>query len=131
MKNGFQYKLKKSDHVRIRVVCMFVRDACHLNGKFGGALLAATALDGQNGLVPLGIMVCRNECFENWHIFLKHLAPAISRHPMTLNFISDRQKGLLEAVHQLFPGCPHRFCNRHMLKNFKTHFRGSKLHSIV
>ncbi|XP_026433847.1 uncharacterized protein LOC113331348 [Papaver somniferum] len=36
-------------------------DGCHLKGKYGGCLLSATALDGQNGLVPLGIMVCRNE----------------------------------------------------------------------
>ncbi|XP_026452014.1 uncharacterized protein LOC113352409 [Papaver somniferum] len=31
-------------------------DACHLYGKYGGVLLVATGLDGQNGLVPLGIM---------------------------------------------------------------------------
>ncbi|XP_026415853.1 uncharacterized protein LOC113311225 [Papaver somniferum] len=30
-------------------------DACHLTGKRGGVLMAATTLDGQNNLVPLGI----------------------------------------------------------------------------
>ncbi|XP_026442958.1 uncharacterized protein LOC113342733 [Papaver somniferum] len=32
-------------------------DACHLYGKYAGVMLHATALDGQNGLPPLGIMV--------------------------------------------------------------------------
>ncbi|KAL8155912.1 hypothetical protein AgCh_001098 [Apium graveolens] len=36
-------------------------DGCHLKGKYGGCLLSPTALDGQNGLVPLGIMICKNE----------------------------------------------------------------------
>lgn len=40
-------------------------DACHLtgkHGKHGGCLMAATSLDGQNGIVPLAIKVVRNEC---------------------------------------------------------------------
>ncbi|XP_026421320.1 uncharacterized protein LOC113317419 isoform X2 [Papaver somniferum] len=79
-------------------------DGCHLKGKYGGCLLSATSLDAQNGLVPLGIMICRNECFENWYLFLKDLKPRLVDHRLQLNFISDRQKGLLEAVALLFPG---------------------------
>ncbi|KAK1375240.1 MULE domain-containing protein [Heracleum sosnowskyi] len=106
-------------------------DGCHLKGKYGGCLLSATALDGQNGLVPLGIMICKNECAENWFLFLKHLKPRLDEHPVEgINFISDRQKGLREAVHKLFPTSPHRFCFRHMYKNFKSHFKGSKLHTM-
>ncbi|XP_026458270.1 uncharacterized protein LOC113358799 isoform X2 [Papaver somniferum] len=104
-------------------------DGCHLKGKYGGCLLSATSLDAQNGLVPLGIMICRNECFENWYLFLKDLKPGLVDHRLQLNFISDRQKGLLEAVALLFPGAPHRFCIRHLSKNFKTHYKGSKLHN--
>ncbi|XP_026379999.1 uncharacterized protein LOC113274817 [Papaver somniferum] len=36
-------------------------DACHLTGKHGGCLMAATALDAENMIVPLAIMVTRNE----------------------------------------------------------------------
>ncbi|KAK1355514.1 MULE domain-containing protein [Heracleum sosnowskyi] len=107
-------------------------DGCHLKGKYGGFLLSATALDGQNGLVPLGIMVCKNECAENWFLFLKHLKPRLDEHPVQeINFISDRQKGLRDAVHTLFPTSPHRFCFRHMYQNFKSHFKGSKLHTML
>ncbi|KAK1387996.1 MULE domain-containing protein [Heracleum sosnowskyi] len=107
-------------------------DGCHLKGKYGGCLLSATALDGQNGLVPLGIMVCKNECVENWFLFLKHLKPRLDEHHVQeINFISDRQKGLRDAVHTLFPTSPHRFRFRHMYQNFKSHFKGSKLHTMV
>ncbi|XP_026435789.1 uncharacterized protein LOC113333574 [Papaver somniferum] len=104
-------------------------DGCHLKGKYGGCLLSATSLDAQNGLVPLGIMIYRNECFENWYFFLKDLKPRLVDHRLQLNFISDKQKGLLEAVALLFPGSPHRFCIRHLSKNFKTHYKGPKLHN--
>ncbi|KAK1384026.1 MULE domain-containing protein [Heracleum sosnowskyi] len=106
-------------------------DGCDLKGKYGGCLLSATALDGYNGLVPLGIMVCKNECAENWFLFLKHLKPRLDEHPVQeINFISDRQKGLRDAIHTLFPTSPHRFCFRHMYQNFKSHFKGSKLHTM-
>lgn len=87
-------------------------DACHTNGPHTGVIMAATALDGQNGLVPLAIMVCRNETIENWTKFLEYLKDKLSGHPMPLTFISDRQKGLLEAVPEVFPGRPHRYCWR-------------------
>lgn len=87
-------------------------DATHLNGKCGGVLMAATALDGQNGLVSLAIMVCRLETIENWTIFLEDMKDKFEGHPQPLTFISDRQKGLLEAVPAVFPGRPHRYCWR-------------------
>ncbi|XP_026378442.1 uncharacterized protein LOC113272862 [Papaver somniferum] len=106
-------------------------DGCHLKGKYGGCLLSATALDGQNGLVPLGIMVCRNECAENWFLFLNNLKHRLADHPVEpINFISDRQKGLRDAVQKLFPTSPHRFCFRHMYANFKMHYKGSKVHTL-
>ncbi|XP_074352370.1 uncharacterized protein LOC141691538 [Apium graveolens] len=37
-------------------------DGCHLKGKYGGCLLSA--LDGQNSLVSLGIMICNNDLFQ-------------------------------------------------------------------
>ncbi|XP_026450784.1 uncharacterized protein LOC113350895 [Papaver somniferum] len=73
-------------------------DACHLTGKLGGVLMAATGLDAQNQVVPLAIQV---------------------------------EKGLIEAVSALFPGSPHRYCFRHMFKNLKTHYKGSKIHNLI
>ncbi|KAI3930840.1 hypothetical protein MKX01_037286, partial [Papaver californicum] len=64
-------------------------DACHLTGKYGGVLMIATTLDGQNGLVPLGIHVFRSETIEKWTIFLNDLKEKLLGHPMPLTFISE------------------------------------------
>ncbi|XP_026453648.1 uncharacterized protein LOC113354568 [Papaver somniferum] len=104
-------------------------DACHLTGKHGGVLMAATTLDAQNGLVPLRIMVCRAETKENWTLFLQHLAPHITDHKCPITFISDRQKGLHEAVPAVFGKTPHIYCYRHLSKNFKKKFKGYELQS--
>ncbi|XP_026450702.1 uncharacterized protein LOC113350798 [Papaver somniferum] len=104
-------------------------DACHLTAKRGGVLMAATSLDGQNNLVPLGIKACQSETKENWTSFLKDLAPMINAHHAgRITFISDRQKGLLEAVPKVFPGTRVRYCFRHLYKNFKKYYKAPTLH---
>ncbi|XP_026449025.1 uncharacterized protein LOC113349293 [Papaver somniferum] len=106
-------------------------DVCHLTGKHGGCLMAATGLDGQNGIVTLAIKVVRNECGENWHLFMKELLPLIEDHPTgKITFISDRQKGLQESLDENSNYCD-MFSTSHMFKSFKSHFKGSKLHYLV
>ncbi|XP_026377637.1 uncharacterized protein LOC113271930 [Papaver somniferum] len=83
-------------------------DACHLTGKLGGCLIDVTGLDAQNQLKPL-----------------------IESDDERITFISDRQKGLIEAVSALFPRSPHRYYFRHMFKNMKTHYKGSKIHNLI
>ncbi|XP_026459275.1 uncharacterized protein LOC113359930 [Papaver somniferum] len=106
-------------------------DASHLNGKCGGVLMAATGLDGQNGLVTLGIGVFPAEKIENWTMFLTDLKPLLLSHEKPLTFISDRQKGLLEAVPAVFLDSYHIYCWRHLYNNFKKHFKGQKLYSLL
>ncbi|XP_026441133.1 uncharacterized protein LOC113340143 [Papaver somniferum] len=106
-------------------------DACYLTGEFGGVLMAATALDAQNGLVMLGIIICRVETKENWIAFLKHLKDAILAHPLKVAFISDRQKGLLEDVTIVFCGHHHKYGWSHLYKNFKKYYKGLELHGFL
>ncbi|KAL0342473.1 UNVERIFIED_CONTAM: hypothetical protein Scaly_1909900 [Sesamum calycinum] len=40
-------------------------DGCHLKGPFGGVLLAAIGLDGNNGLFPVAFAVVESECKES------------------------------------------------------------------
>ena len=50
--------------------------------------------------------------------------------PFTI--MSDRQKGLLNAVNQVFPECEQRFCLRHIYANFQpAGFRGDDLKKLV
>ena len=101
-------------------------DGCFLKGKFGGVCLAACALDGNNGMFPIGIYICNQESKETWTYFLNQLKPHVTKHPKPLTFISDQGKGLDSAVTNIFPTSTHRFCFRHLYKNFKKHGFGGK-----
>ncbi|KAI3937143.1 hypothetical protein MKW92_040015 [Papaver armeniacum] len=108
-------------------------DGCHLTGKYGGVLLAITSLDGNNGLFPIAIYICLSECKESWIDFLSIMAEELKKHPMALTFISDRQKGLIEGVSRNFSDVnhSHRYCFRHLYKNFKKSHPGKNLEFIV
>ncbi|KAF8389927.1 hypothetical protein HHK36_024446 [Tetracentron sinense] len=76
-------------------------DGCHLKNMYKGVLLSATALDGNNGLFPLAIAVVKSECELNWIWFFERLQMCIPRmQTLFLTIMSDRQKGLLNAVKQ-------------------------------
>lgn len=81
-----------------------------------------SGLDGQNGLVMLGIMVCRNETIENWKIFLGDLKPLVDEDGVRICFISDKQKGILEGVDYHFPLDEHRYCFRYNVYDFRLLF---------
>lgn len=101
-------------------------DGAHLTGKFGGVMLSATGIDAQNGVFPLCMMICMGETEENWFMMLKELRKRIPD-MAGLTFISDRMKGILESVKRLYPLSNHRYCLRHLYKNFLTKgFRKSK-----
>lgn len=102
-------------------------DGCFLKGKYGGAVLSAISLDGNNGLFPVAIYVARGEDYESWSTFLSILRPHLRKHKSNVTFISDRCKGLLESVKELFPNSRHRHCFRHLYKNFKTKHHGDHL----
>ncbi|KAF6151695.1 hypothetical protein GIB67_001978 [Kingdonia uniflora] len=102
-------------------------DGCFLKGKYGGQCLEIVSLDGSNGLFPVAFYLYRSECTETWTTFLEMLAPFLTMHPSKLTFNSDGQKGLVESVSQIFLQQNHRFCFRHMWKNFKKEFRGLHL----
>ncbi|MQM07082.1 hypothetical protein Taro_039914 [Colocasia esculenta] len=56
---------------------------------------------------------------ENWKWFLHNLKKALLTERPTV-FISDRAKGLKEAVSEIFPMDHHGYCLRHIKANFKT-----------
>ncbi|KAL0927566.1 hypothetical protein M5K25_001749 [Dendrobium thyrsiflorum] len=85
-------------------------DACHLKSKHLGMLLSATSLDGNNGLFPLGFVVVENESKQTWLWFLHNLGESIGIEIEPLAFISDMEKGLGEAIREVYPGSEHRIC---------------------
>ncbi|KAF6163390.1 hypothetical protein GIB67_029239 [Kingdonia uniflora] len=106
-------------------------DGCFLNGKYGGVYLSIIGLDGNKGLFPIAVFFCRSECTETWKKFLEMMEPSLNLHRHRLNFISDRLKGLIEAVSSVFPFVNHKFCFRYMYKNMKKYHRGAYLEKLA
>ncbi|KAL0398119.1 UNVERIFIED_CONTAM: hypothetical protein Sradi_2155200 [Sesamum radiatum] len=96
-------------------------DGCHLKGPHGGVLLTAVGVDPNNNLYPIAYVVVQRENGDTWEWFLTVLKQdlKISRDE-EYTFMSDKQKGLIQAFHVVFPNSEHRFCVRHLHNNFKN-----------
>jgi hypothetical protein len=98
-----------------------------------GILLAATAIDANGALFPLAHAVVDAANDDNWLWFLWLLFLIVQCHALqhlidkAVVFLSDRQKGLLEAIDRVFPGCPHGYCLKHLEANFRKKFKNPKL----
>ena len=86
-------------------------------------MVAACAVDGHNWLFPVtfGVVELENEQSSRW--FLGNLHTVIGD-PAGLVIHTDACKGLEKAVETVFPEAEHRECTRHLVANFKKHFKG-------
>ncbi|KAL0317257.1 UNVERIFIED_CONTAM: hypothetical protein Sangu_2140000, partial [Sesamum angustifolium] len=96
-------------------------------GPFGGVLLAAIGLDGNNGLFPVAFAV-ESECKESWTFFFENLSMLVGGFSVDKpwTFMSDRQKGLVETINEVVPSINRR-CARHIYANFRSQFAGTAL----
>ncbi|KAL3690154.1 hypothetical protein R1sor_016463 [Riccia sorocarpa] len=103
-------------------------DACHSkNHKFLGQVLLATAMDGNNHVNYLAYAVVDKENEENWTWFLLLLRRAVvGIGAVGVQFVSDRCKGIVNAVKEIFPGQSHTHCTAHLERNVKQRF-GNKM----
>ncbi|KAJ8632911.1 hypothetical protein MRB53_026247 [Persea americana] len=85
-------------------------------------------LDGNYGIIQVAFAVVEAETKDSWFTFLEQLRDFINSDHVT--FMSDRQKGLTESVQAVFPEAHHRFCVRHMYKNFQKEHKGLLLRNI-
>ena len=119
--------------------CRFVLglDGAHLKGKYLGILLSGTAVDANGLLFSLAHVVVDAKNDENWHWFAKLLFSVIQIHAMVylqphfLLFVSDRPKGLLEAIELMFPGSLHGYCLCHLYKNLHKQFKHPALRGFL
>ncbi|KAK5813077.1 hypothetical protein PVK06_028523 [Gossypium arboreum] len=108
-------------------------DGCFLKGYYGGYLLVAVGIDANNGIYPLAYAAIESENQASWLWFLELLAidlKIVSSYQ--ISFMSDKQKGLLEAICMLFPNAETRHCVRHLHSNFKNvSFRIKELKDLL
>ncbi len=68
-------------------------DGCHLKGKYGGVVLSAIALDGNNEIFPIAYGVYENECKATWSSFFNQLREVLrNSNRDKCCIVSDRQK---------------------------------------
>ncbi|KAK9288850.1 hypothetical protein L1049_017316 [Liquidambar formosana] len=101
-------------------------DGCFLKGPTGGQLLAAVGRDGNNQMFPIAFAVVEGETKESWAWFFKLLLEDIGIE-QRWTFMSDQQKGLIPALHELLPNVEYRFCWRHLYGNICKKFKGKQL----
>ncbi|XP_021854885.2 uncharacterized protein [Spinacia oleracea] len=99
-------------------------DGCHLKGAYPGQILVAVGKDENNNIFPIAWATVEIENTETWcwfiDLFMKDFDGGSNG--VGLTFMSDRQKGLLEAIKTVTPQANNRFCVRHIWANFKLNF---------
>ncbi|KAF8389146.1 hypothetical protein HHK36_025839 [Tetracentron sinense] len=98
-------------------------DATSLKSKYHEILLAATAVDGDDGIFPVVFAVVDVENDDNWHWFLEQLKSVVST-SRSITFVSDRDKGLRKFVLEVFENAHHGYCISHLVENFKKNLKG-------
>jgi hypothetical protein len=117
------------------VICI---DGTFLTGKYKGTILIAMAADGNNQLLPLALLLQR-ENGDSWYWFLERLKQMVVGDVSDMCVIHDRHKGILQAINDIkegseernrpaqWPNVHSRWCMRHMGANFHSQFKNKKL----
>ncbi|WJX85655.1 hypothetical protein P8452_68073 [Trifolium repens] len=108
-------------------------DRAHLKGKYLGSILCAAAVDADDALFPLAIAIVDTESDENWMWFMSELRKLLgvnTDNMPRLTILSERQRGMAEAVETHFPSASHGFCLRYVSENFRDTFKNTKLVNI-
>ncbi|XP_074373717.1 uncharacterized protein LOC141714074 [Apium graveolens] len=85
-------------------------DGCHLKGPFGGILLTAVATDPNDGMYLVAWAQVEAENNDSWSWFLSLLKDDLRVvNDGGYTFISDRQKGLVNALEAHFPSADKDF----------------------
>ncbi|KAJ0864562.1 putative MULE transposase domain-containing protein [Helianthus annuus] len=96
-----------------------------MKGPYPWQILTVVGVDANNGIYHVAYAIVESENTTSWLWFLEYLGDDLDNHANTnFTFISDRQKGLIPAINQLFPGAEHRYCLCHIHENMRSKLRG-------
>ncbi|MQL94272.1 hypothetical protein Taro_026924 [Colocasia esculenta] len=98
-------------------------DATHIKHRLYRVILAASALNGNNELYTIVYAIADVETHDNLLWFLTNLKKALLSDRTTI-FISDRGKGLKEAILAIFPNHHNAYCFQHITQNFNDQAAG-------
>ncbi|XP_020266494.1 uncharacterized protein LOC109841982 [Asparagus officinalis] len=88
---------------------IFGLDGCFLKHACGGKLLCAVGRDGNNQMWPIAWAVVEGETRNSWQWFLRILTVDLNMNDGNgWTVMSDQQKGLVPAIHEVWPAVEHR-----------------------
>lgn len=116
-------------------------DAAHLKSRWKGTLYTASVQTGCNSIYPVAVGITTgNESESGWTWFLELLYASLEILVMDwpdgryrykyFTFMSDRQKGLIEALRMVFPDNHSCYCAIHIARNSEKH-GGKRLSRMV
>ena len=92
-------------------------DACHVKARYGGVILVLTVLDGDGRVFPAVLGLAESENAETWSWFLQQVCVALEiGNGNGIVVLSDREKGIENAVAEFLPRANHSFCVFHIQK---------------
>uniref|UniRef100_A0A1J3J4G2 SWIM-type domain-containing protein n=1 Tax=Noccaea caerulescens TaxID=107243 RepID=A0A1J3J4G2_NOCCA len=98
-------------------------DAIPFKSRYHEVLLTASALDGDDGVLPVALALVDVETDETWRWFLEQLKVSVpSLRPLT--FVSDREKGLVSPVLEIFENAHHGYSIHYLMEDFMRSLRG-------
>lgn len=96
-------------------------DGTHMKDLYRMTILALVTLDGNNQIVPLFRAIVPTEDYENWRWFLRKVARYIPLDEEDSVIMSDRGKGLVTAVDEIYPNALLGYYCQHLAKNVEAH----------
>ena len=92
-------------------------DGTHGKSAYKGVVLVATAMDGAGQIFPVAFGFVSSESNDSCRFFVEHLADALNIGDSLMTVLSDRCKGIDNAVTELLPRASHSYCAFHIRQN--------------
>ncbi|KAL5551824.1 hypothetical protein UlMin_002000 [Ulmus minor] len=100
-------------------------DGCFVKVFHKGQLITTVGVDPNNQMYPIAYAVVEAKTRETWYWFLENLQSNLQLHNSHgVAWITDKQKGLIDAISELFPHSEHRYCPKNLHNNFKVKHKG-------
>nr|GEX67838.1 transposase, mutator type [Tanacetum cinerariifolium] len=99
-------------------------DGRFMSGPWPGQILIAVGVDANNRIYPVAYPIVEVESKASWCWFLNLLGEDLGIEAnFNYTFISDWQRGLIQAIASMFPCAEHRYYVRHLHENMKSQFK--------
>nr|GEV47616.1 hypothetical protein [Tanacetum cinerariifolium] len=103
-----------------------------MKGPYPGRLLTAISVDPNNGIYPLAYRLVETENTESWTWFLTQHGDDLDLYRNSnFTFVSDRKKGIIPAIANLFLNAEHRYCVKHIHENMKKKWNGTTYKELL